>query len=168
MPDESTANGENPAAAGETPVLDFDQWIAGQTEDVRGLLDRHTTGLRTALETERQQRKDFAKQLRDATVAVEKGSAAEKALAELSGKLETESKRADFYEQATAAGCRNLRLAWLAASADGLTLKEVQAQHPDLFSVARPPATQAGNGTQRPTGGGDINAWMRRAAGHRG
>lgn len=175
MADDTQANGGTPeaigtGAGGETPPVDFDTWIAGQTSDVRGLLDKHTTGLRTALQTERENAKTLAKQLKDLGKTLDANSDAAKQVADLSGKLETEQKRAAFYEQAQAAGCRDLRLAWLAASADGLTLKDVQAQHPDLFTQPRPPATNAGNGAHAVQGGSGagMNAFIRREAGRGG
>lgn len=165
MADEGQAQGGTPEGQGETPEpVEFDAWLEGQDETVRGLIDGHTKGLKSALDTERNNAKALAKQIRELSGKLDANSDAAKQLTELSGKLETEQKRADFYEAATAAGCRNLRLAWLAASADGLTLDQVRAQHPDLFAR---PATNAGNGAATAAGGAarDMNAYIRRAAG---
>lgn len=166
MAEQEPGQSGTPDAQGETPEIgNFDEWIAGQPEPVQSLLDQHTTGLRSALQTERENAKTLARQVRELSGKLDANSEAGKQLAELSARLETEQQRADFYEQATAAGCRNLRLAWLAAHADGLTLKQVQAQHPDLFAPTRP-ATNAGNGAQQQGGAArDMNLFIRRAAG---
>ena len=168
MPEETQGQSGTQTAQGETPKpeLNFDEWMATQPEPVQSLLDKHTGGLRTALQTERDNAKTLARQVKELSGKLDANSDAGKQLAELSGKLETEQRRADFVQEAAAAGCRDLRLAWLAANADGLTLKQVMAQHPDLFAVVRP-ATNAGNGAQQTGAGGarDMNSFIRRAAG---
>lgn len=170
MPDATPGAGEMPdptQPAGETPALEFDTWLQAQDTAVRGMLDSHTQGLRSALETERGNAKQLARQIKDLSGKVEAGSETARQLADLSSRLETEQRRADFYESATAAGCRDLRLAWLAARDEGLTVEQVRTQYPTLFAVAKVPPTHAGNGAQAPGGGGErnINAFIRRAAG---
>lgn len=169
MPDEAAGNGGTPDAQGGTPELTYDTWLAGQDDTVKGLLDKHTGGLRTALHTERENAKTLAKQVKDLAAKADASTEAGKQLVDLSGKLESAEKRAAFVEEAAAAGCRNVKLAWLAASADGLTLKQVQEQHPDLFAPQRPP-THAGNGAQQGGGGQakSMNAFIRRSAGRGG
>ena len=167
MADEQQGSGGTPQAQGETPkpIENFDEWVAGQPEPVQSLLDKHTGGLRTALQTERENAKQLAKQLKELGKTLDQSSDAAKQLSEMQGRLETEQRRADFVQEAAAAGCRDLRLAWLAANADGLTLKQVMAQHPDLFAAVRP-VTNAGNGAQQATGGArNMNNFIRRAAG---
>lgn len=166
MPEEQQAGGETPEGQGETPAIEnFDEWMAGQPEPVQNLLDRHTQGLKSALQQERDNAKTLAKQVRELSGKLDKNTEAGAQLAELSAKLETEQQRADFYEEATAAGCRDLRLAWLAAHADGLTVRQVQQTYPDLFAPTRPP-THAGNGAQQGAGAArDMNLYIRRAAG---
>jgi len=164
MADETQGQGGTPEAQGETPApVDFDTWLGSQDETVKGLIDQHTKGLRTALDDHKNQRKTLAEQLK--AVKAEAGSEAAKQLSEMQGRLETEARRADFYQEAAAAGCRDLRLAWLAANADNLTVKQVQAQHPDLFAPR--PTTNAGHGANAPASGAtkDMNAFIRRAAG---
>ena len=166
MADEATqAAGGTQAAEGGTP--DFDGWLAGQDETVRGLIDTHTSGLRSALQQERATAKAMAKQLKELSSKAEAGSELAKQLAEMQGRVETEQRRADFYEAATAAGCRNVKLAWLAANGDKLTVEQVKAQYPDLFAAARPPATNAGSGAAAAAGGAgkSMDAFIRRAAG---
>lgn len=171
MPDETQGQGGTPEAQGETPAtegatpqtVDFDTWLGSQDETVKGLIAQRIKGLSTALDDHKNQRKQLAEQLK--AVKAEAGSEAAKQLSEMQSRLETESRRADFYQEAAAAGCRDLRLAWLAANADGLTVKQVQQQHPDLFAPR--PATNAGHGASNANGGAqrDMNAFIRRAAG---
>lgn len=149
---------------GETPT--YDEWYSGQGEDVRGLIDGHTQGLRSALDSERAQAKTLAKELKALSGKLDANSEAAKELETVRTKLESAQAQAEFYETATAAGCRDLRLAWLVASADDLTVDQVKARHPDLFMVARPAAANAGNGAATPPQPGrSMNDYIRRAAG---
>lgn len=72
---------------GQQTPASFEAWLAGQPEDVKRLAGEHTTGLKSALASEREQRKQLATQLRDATGKLEKGSDAARTLEEISGKL---------------------------------------------------------------------------------
>jgi hypothetical protein len=163
--------------AGETPATpaaeSFDGWLAAQPETVQTLVAQHTTGLKSALESERQQRKEFAKQLRDATAKAEQGSAAQQALQEITGRAEQAERRAAFFEEANRAdvGCTNARAAYLVASAENLFTKagepdwkRIKDAAPELFQ-RKLPSANAGNGTQIPPKGGGMNDFIRRSAG---
>jgi len=169
MADKQAQDGMSGDQGGTPEPESFDAWLEGQDETVRGLIDGHTKGLKSALETERNNAKALTKEIRELSGRLDQNSDTARQLTELSGKLETEQKRADFYEAATAAGCRNLRLAWLAASTDELTLDETKAQYPDLFESPRAATTNAGRGAQQPGGGAtrDMNMYIRAAAGRR-
>lgn len=163
MPDDTTTDD---TTTDESGTLDFDTWLNSQDDKVKGLLDGHTKGLKSSLEKERKSREKLAKDIKDMTAKLEAGSDAANKLTELSGKLETEQKRADFYEKATAAGCRNLRLAWLAASADDLTIEQVKTANPELFAAKA--STNGGNGAGSGGGGEkqDMNSLIRKRAGY--
>lgn len=165
MPDDTTTD---ETTTDESGTLDFDTWLSSQDDKIKGLLDGHTKGLKSSLEGERAKRKELAKEIKEMTGKLEAGSEAAKQLTVLSGKLETEQKRADFYEKATAAGCRNLRLAWLAAQADDLTIEQVKTANPELFGVVVKPPTNAGNGAGSGGGGEklDMNSLIRKKAGY--
>lgn len=165
MPDDTTTD---ETTTDESGTLDFDTWLKSQDDTVKGLLDGHTKGLKSSLEKERKLREKLGKDIKEMTGKLEAGSDAAKQLTEISGKLETEQKRADFYEKATAAGCRNLRLAWLAASADDLTIEQVKAANPELFGVMTKATTNAGNGAGSGGGGEkqDMNSLIRKRAGY--
>lgn len=161
---ETPANGETP----QTQELNFDTWLAAQEEPIKKLIDSHTGGLRSALETERTQRKDLTRQLKDVSGKLDANSEAAKQLGALSSTLEEAQQRADFYET-LGAGCLNPKLAYLAYKADGLkSIEQLRAAYPQLFAKATPPATHAGNGTnggQPGNGAASMNDFIRRSAG---
>jgi hypothetical protein len=158
----------------QAPLV-FDTWIAAQGDEIKSLLDGHTKGLRTALDSERTQRKEFERQLREATGKLEKDSDARKQLETLSSQLEAQGRQAEFYETAHAAGVSNLRLAWVALQQDAalsdrsgrVDWKRFQEQYPELFGGAKQkaPAGNAGAGTQNPPGKAGMNEFIRKAAG---
>jgi hypothetical protein len=157
-----------------TPTIEsFDSWIATQPDNIKSLYTAHTSGLKTALESEREQRKTFAKQLREATAQVEQGSALQKALQEMTATAEQAQRRATFAEEATRpdVGCSNVRAAYLVAQADDLFTKTgdpdwkaIKAAAPELFARKTAQAN-AGSGTQAPPRTNNVNDFIRRAAG---
>jgi hypothetical protein len=160
---QTQGNGETPPD-GETPT--FDEWYGGQEESVQGLITGHIDGLKASLQSERTAKKSLAKELRTLSKQVDEGSEAAKQLESISGKLETAETQARFYEEAAAAGCSDMRLAWLAASADDLSLDEVKAAHPHLFVQPRAASSNAGNGAQAPPSTArSMNDFIRQAAG---
>ena len=172
MPEGNQNNGDQ--QDGETPT--FESWIEGQDEQVRGLIDGHVSGLRSALKSERDQRRDFEKQLREAVGQVEAGSEARKKLDTLTGQLETQAQQADFYEAAHAAGVANLRLAWMAVQNDesvldrrgNVDMARLKEKYPELFPSPKAAAGNAGAGTQTtPQGAKGMNDFIRQASGRR-
>lgn len=161
------ANGATPAA-GATPPPDaqqFDSWLAGQDEPTRTLIGARFSTLESTLSTERETRKELSKQLKDLSGKLDANSEAAKQLATIQSSMEAERKRADFYEQATAAGCVKLKPAYLVAQADNLTIDQVKTQYPELFAINRSPVTHAGNGTGGPPApAATMNDLIRRAA----
>lgn len=172
MPEEAQAQSET-QGQGETP--NFDTWLGSQDETVRGLLDGHTQGLKSALESERDQRKTLAKQIKDMTGKLDASSDAAKQLSEISGKLEQTERRAAFFEDAAKPeiGCSNPRAAFLVASAEGLFHKSgepnwqaIKAEAPELFAGRKTAAGNAGTGTNSPPAAvGGMNEFIRTAAG---
>lgn len=171
-------------AAGGTPsetqkdgapeILTFESWLGSQDETVKGLIDAHIKGLKSALESERAQRSDLARQLRDVTAKAEKGSELEKALMEVSTQLEAAERRAAFYEEAgrPEIGCLNPKAAFALAQAEDLFDKRgrvdweaLKANAPELFRP-RVPQGNAGLGTSGPPPAHkSMNDFIRRAAG---
>ena len=171
MPTPDGPEGAGGQGAGGGMPATFEDWLKAQDEGVRRLADEHVKGLKAALDTERSQRKDFERQLREAAGKLEKDSQERRNLEELAGRLTGLERQAAFYDAAHGAGVTNLRLAWLAAEnaelvddkghADFVKVKE---RFPELFRVTVPPGN-AGSGTQKPPSGQTMNDLIRRAAG---
>ncbi len=178
MPDEqgNQGQGEPGQDGGETPE-NWEQFLEGQPEGVRTLYEAHTQGLRSALQSEREQRSDLARQLREATGQLEEGSEAREALERLNGQLESAQRRADFYEEAARPeiGCTNPRLAFLGAQEveafdrrGNVNWERLKEQFPELFGQSRTPPANAGSGTGSDAPRDfDINAAIRAATGRR-
>ncbi len=161
-------------AQGEMP-LTFDGWLTGQDEQVKGLITGHIAGLKSALESEREQRRSFEAQLREAAKKAEKGSEMEQRLSALADKAGQAERQAKFYEVASAIGVTNLKLAWVAAQdaklIDGqgnVSTEALKAQFPELFKAPPAPKGNAGAGagqTGQPSKP-DMNAYIRQQAGY--
>jgi len=156
------------------PTFEFDAWFGKLPPHEQEGLDNHTAALRNALESERSQRKEFSKQLRDLTAKAEKGSEAEKTLGEMSSRLEQAEQRAAFYEEAgrPEIGCSNPRAAFLVASAEGLFTKRgdpdwpaIKTAMPELFGRKPVPNGNAGVGSNSPPAAPSMNDYIRAATG---
>lgn len=182
MFDESTAGSNPPAPKGASPpsggneggeTLTFEQWFEKQDEAIKALLDGHTKGLKSALKTERETRTDQEKQLRELAAKAEKGSEAQKQLTELADKLAEADKKTDFFDAAHKAGVTNLKLAFTVATQEDLfdkkgqvNFEQLKKDYPELFATKKAPQGGAGSGTgEDQPKGGDMNAFIRRAAG---
>lgn len=153
-------------------TLNWEGVLAGLPEAAQGLFAAHVQGLKGALDSERGQRKDLAKQLQDATAKLEKGSETRDVLEKMSAALERATRQADFVTAAVGQGVRDVRLAWLAAvELDAFNRNgepdfvALRATHPALFEkVVTKGNAGAGTGGDGPTGGG-MNAFIRAGAG---
>lgn len=170
MADQQQQNGETPEQ-GNSPAS-FEDWLLEQPEQVQALAGKHTQGLKSALDAERQQRKDLAKQLKELERTAEQGSEAARTLGEMSAKLEAAERVAAFYRDALQPeiGCANPRAAFLVAQADGLFTrsgepdwKAIRAAAPELFRQ-RATANGGVSNTQPPKASG-MNEFIRAAAG---
>lgn len=162
-------------AGQEGAATTFEEWLGAQDEIVRGLYDDHVKGLKGALTSERESRREVEKQLRDLAGKAEKGSESEARLTQMADELAGARMQAEFYEAAHDAGVRNLRLAYLVASQDKLIdargrvdWEKMRTAYPELFPQQRQPAGNAGSGTgaagqSRPQNFNDV---LRRAAGY--
>jgi septal ring factor EnvC (AmiA/AmiB activator) len=178
MPDEQTpqdAAQQSTQPTEQAPTFEFDAWFGKLPPHEQEGLENHTAALKSALENERQQRKQFSKELRDLTQKAEKGSEAEKTLGEMSTRLEQAEQRAAFYEEAgrPEIGCSNPRAAFLVASAEGLFTKRgdpdwpaIKAAMPELFG-RKPIPGNAGTGNGSPPATPSMNDYIRSATGRR-
>lgn len=167
--DGNQAGGEG----GTQTALTFEAWHDALSDEQKGLIENHTKGLKTALDSERGSRKDLEKQLRDMAKKSEKGSDAEAQLTKLADELQTSDRKADFYEAAHAAGVKNLKLAFTVAMTDEMFDKhgrvnfdEMKKTYPELFASTTTTRGDAGSGTnQQHSDANDMNSRIRRAAG---
>ena len=152
-------------------TLTYEIWYSEQDDTIKGLLDGRLRVLKSALDTERENRKGFEKQIKELAGKSEKGSEAEQQLTALSEQIAATDRKAAFYEAAHAAGIVNLKLAFIVASTDNLFDKKgnvdflmMKTNYPELF--AKPvPNGNAGEGAGGPQGTLDMNAAIRRLAG---
>lgn len=175
MPGENTTEGGGGTPPDGQQETTFEGWLREQTEEVQGLIGDHIQGLRSALQSEREQRREFERQLREATEQLEEGSEARQALESMTSDLEAANRRADFYEDAARpeVGCSNPRLAFVAAhEIDAFDRKgnpdwdAIKGQFPELFGSTAPPGNAgSGAGQQDGTPVGGMNSFIRRAAG---
>jgi|GEM_PF-1526226 len=169
------AEGETPEEEEEQTFDSFDEWIEAQDDTVQNLINNHIGNLRSALDSERNQRRELSRQLRELSEQMEEGSEMQQQLDQVSNRLSEMERQAVFYEAIHAAGATNLRLAYLAASEAGLLDDEgnvdteaLKSQFPELFRQPKPklPAGNAGSGAgQPPPQPFDMNAEIRRKAG---
>jgi hypothetical protein len=141
----------------------------------RQLYEQHTTGLRSALDSERQQRRDLEGQIKQLAGKMKEGSDERRRLDEMSTQLATANERADFFEEGARPeiGCSNLGLAWLAIQArredfvkrGRIDWAGVKATYPQLFASPLPPVGHAGTSTQAQSTAPTMNQMIRRAAG---
>lgn len=168
------AAGETPAQQGEAGAATFDTWYKALAADAQGLVDDHVDGLRSALNTERSERKGLEKRLKEIQKQADEGGDVKVQLQQLSDEMSAATARASFFEAAHAADVKNLRLAWLAANDAGLVDKrtgavdfgELRKVAPELFVTKVPPPANAGagaqqNGVTKP----GMNDFLRAAAG---
>lgn len=137
------------AAENET----FESWLDGQDETVKSMYTAHTSGLKSALDSERSANRAAQAQLRELAKKAEKGSELEAALTKQADQLSTLEKQAAFQDKAHAAGVRNLKLAYLAAAQAGLVsekgdcdFSKLRTEYPELFNAPQAPGN-AGSGT---------------------
>lgn len=152
----------------------FDDLLSTFGEGAKKLYETHTSGLKSALTSERDARKAEQVQLKDLIKKADKGSEVE---IELNKQLEKSKKlerQAAFQESAHTAGVRNLDLAFLAADSKALVddkgacdFVKLKASFPELFiAVGNANAGAGGNGGAVSTGkNAAMNAMIRRASG---
>ncbi len=164
---------EEVPTTGETPI-NFESWIETQPDEVKALLDGHIKGLKTALDSEREARRSFEKQVRELAAKAEQGSEAQKQLIAMADQVQALTRQQTFYDEAHARGVNNLKLAYLAAQNDGLMDEQgrvdwerLKKSYPQLFgATGGPPQGNAGSGMQKPSGLTSMNTIIRRAAGY--
>lgn len=172
MPDGSEQGGLGAGEQAGAETTSFESFYGGLDETAKGLIDGHITGLRSALDSERQQRNGLAKQIKELAAKAEKGSELEKQLTDASAKLELAERRATFYEDAAQPqiGCTNAKLAFILAQTENLFDRQgrpdwaaIKSTAPELFRSSVGSADGGAGGQKRTAL--DMNAAIRRAAG---
>lgn len=174
MSEDVVPQGDNGEQGNEGGEFDFAAWLGEQPEHVKSAIEASSAGLHSALKAEREQRKELARQLRDATGKAEEGSALRAQLEDISSKHEAAERKAAFYEAAgrPEIGCANPKAAYLVAQADDLFTRSgepdwgaIKAAAPELFARKTPPGN-AGNGAgTQPVRTGGMNEFIRVSAG---
>jgi len=129
--------------------------------------------LKTALDSERGTRKDLEKQIRELATKAEKGSDAEQKLTGMADQMALVDRKASFYEEAHAAGIKNLKLAFVVATTDDLFDKKgnvdfvgMKTKYPELFGNKKIASGNAGDGTDEDTNiVFDMNQRIRKQSG---
>ena len=183
MPDNNTTapGGQDGAPGGQgndsqQPAQDAATWesiLAEMPDEQRGLYDQHISGMRNALEGEKERRRELSERLQAATNQLEAGSAVRQELEQMKAQLEETQKRADFATEAGSHAVTNVKLAYLAAQEFDLFDRrgnvqwdELRNQAPELFTQPQPARGNAGSGTSAPPSQAqDMNAHIRRMAG---
>lgn len=155
----------NPSPAqGETPQpLTWDAWHGSLNDEQRKLIDMRfsddTKSLKGALDKERDESKQLAKQLKDLQGKAEKGSELEKALTDLQSQLTAANQEKSFILDAPAKGVSNIKAAYKLAVADGLIDVKgeidwdgLKGAYPELFAQPKPLAPPNTNATSTSKG----------------
>ena len=162
-----------PAPASETPAS-FEEFLEAQPEPVKALYNSHSEALMNTVRATREERDNFAKQIKQLTKGMAEGSEAKTQLEQMGAQLERTERRATFLEDAMRPEiqCRNAKAAWLLAEAGSLFDKKgnpdwaaIKADAPELFGVLAANAN-AGQGTQTPPAPQkNMNDFIRKASG---
>jgi len=159
----------------EHEEVTFDSWLDGQDDSVKELVNKRFEALTNTVKATRNERDDFRKQLKELSGKAKEGSELRTALDEMGAKLELAELKATFVEEAIKPEiqCKNVKAAWLLAQADGFFDKRgnvnwsgLKSAAPELFGPVIPSGA-GGNGRQQENmpSGGDMNTWIRTAAG---
>ena len=138
----------------QADVLVWDTFHESLSPEQQALIATSESGLKTALSTERDNRKKAEKDLRAVAKELEDGSEAQKEVLRLADENVAINAKADFYEDAHKYGVTNLSLAYLAAKAGDLidgrgnvNFDKLKEANPELFGKKIIPDVGAGDGT---------------------
>lgn len=165
-PNNPSGNGQEPEpqVVDENTPVEVDKLPANIQKMIRELRSENA-----------KERRQYADQLREAAKKVEKGSEAEKALADASARAEQAEQRAVFFEEASRPeiACTNAKVALAIAMAEGLFTKRgdpdwpaIKQAAPELFGRKTPPGN-AGVGNGSPPATPSMNDYIRAASGRR-
>lgn len=138
----------------------FETWYAGLEATHKALFDSHVQGLKMALSSERTQRADLARQVKDLATKAEKGSDLEKQLNGVQASLQAAERRATFAEDALRpeVGCVNAKAAYALAIAEDLFDRQGRPDWAALKQTAPELFRRTGAGSAGSVDGGAGNA----------
>lgn len=171
---DGTGDGTPQTQGTQQQTQTFESWYGAADPSIKTLIDGHINGLKTALQTERQQRGTLASQINDLKPKAEKGSELERQLTALQATLAAAERRATFAEDALRpeVGCVNAKAAFALATAEELFDRQgrpdwnaLRNMAPELFrKVGQTGSADGGAGNQQNARMG-MNEIIRRAAG---
>lgn len=183
MPEENSnqnnsGNNESLKENKESKFNSFEEFLSTVDEPIKQLYQKDISGLKTALDKERDDRKRISEKFDQLKEKAEKGSDLEKQLNDAQNLLnESENRyqealrRANFAEQAIKPeiGCSNIKAAYAIAISDNLfdnkgnpDWKSIKSTAPELFK--RSEFTDGGKRQKAPLNE-DMNSILRQAAG---
>jgi hypothetical protein len=166
------------------PPDNLDAWLTDQPTEVQGvvkpLIEKATTGYKSALEAERSERRKLEAQIKQISGKLTEGDATRAQLETLSGQLGEANRKADFFQQAGEQGISKPQAMYVLATNDpeGVYLttdgrngkmrvdwEALKRDFPEFWPAPAqtPPArSNAGNGTQgQPGQRFDMNTLLR-------
>lgn len=156
----------------QAPELTYDNWMGQQTKEVQALVTGNVTGLKSALESERENRKGVESQLR--TLAEQLEGDHKEAIENMANQLDEVTLQNDFYEAAIAEGVNNPKLAFVVVKEYQLidrkgrvNFDKMRVDFPELFGIV-PKGSKGGAGAglnQEPESAKTMDKLMRKAAG---
>lgn len=179
---EQTADDQTQAQQDTTPdpAVDFDGWLKAQPEAVRKGYRAATSGLKSALDKERDTAAANAKELRAALKKLDGVAGAEETVKELEARLDeaekqrdAASRRAEFVVSAISEGIVDAELAWRAIDGNDALLDrrgnvdfaKLKSTYPVLFRAEQQPRGNAGAGQAAPPPDkADMNTFIREKA----
>ena len=159
---------------GKGEALVWKPWHDALPPEAKELIATRESGLKTALESERDARKTAEKDLRDVAKKLEEGSDAQNEVLKLADAVAEGTRKSDFYEEAHKAGVSNLKLAFIVATDEGLfdkrgnaNFEKLKGGFPELFGKKKIIDPNAGDGiTRLPDGNkAGMNEFIRASKG---
>lgn len=172
-----TTGTDGGAGGAATETFDYAKFSEGLDEATRTGITKHyetqTAGLKSALDSEREQSKNHEKALKAALAKAEKGSEMETQLNAALTEIQDSKKYIAYLEGASSQGIVNPAAAWTLLKADGLFRADgspdfelLKKNHPYMFTEKKPADSKGGAGAEGDQKTGlTMNEIIRQAAG---
>lgn len=155
--------GQAPAGgSNQQPVLTWDSFLADQPDEVKALAETANSGLKTALQAERDARKQLDTQLKKIGKTAGDNAELTQTINDLRAQLDGQTRKANFATD-LGSSVSDVELAYLAAEKleafdrDGrVNVEKLKAAHPALFIQKLTPPPPGNHGTGHAPGGGGM------------